>query len=229
MTTNRHPYQQLHQKRGMILRFSFAVSLGLVILAFQWKTEMPAPKPAQAVDEPVAILDIAIRTTQDKNEKMPEVEPLRDKPVLLESANIVETKTPLETLVLTLEDPHLADLDLTLTTDTKDETAPTTPFRRVEEMPSFPGGLEALYAYLQQEMRYPARERDLRIEGTVHVEFVVNEDGSISQINILRGVTNAMNEEVTRALAGMPRWNPGRQRGQAVKVYFTMPVKFALQ
>ncbi|MDD2964108.1 MAG: energy transducer TonB [Bacteroidales bacterium] len=101
-------------------------------------------------------------------------------------------------------------------------------FQIVEEMPSFPGGDSARFAYLRNNINYPQTAREGRIQGTIYVTFVVERDGSITDIKILRGIGGGCDEEVIRLISMMPRWNPGRQRGKPVRVQFNMPIKYVL-
>ncbi len=98
----------------------------------------------------------------------------------------------------------------------------------VEESPTFPGGNEAITAYLSQNLQYPKAASDAKIEGTVFVQFIIEKDGSVSNIKILRGIHPDCDAEVIRVVSEMPKWNPGKQRGQAVRVQFNLPVKFRL-
>lgn len=98
-----------------------------------------------------------------------------------------------------------------------------------EVMPVFPGGEEAMFAYLSRNMRYPAYERENGITGTVYVSFVVNVTGAIDQIEILRSPSEGFNDEVVRVVKKMPMWKPGIQGGQKVAVRYKLPVKFSLK
>ena len=103
------------------------------------------------------------------------------------------------------------------------------PFVVVEEMPSFKGGEEARQAFLAQNLRYPNAAREIGIQGTVFVSFIVERDGSITNVEIMRGIGGGCDEETLRVTKMMPRWNPGKQRNRPVRTYFRMPVRFALQ
>jgi len=98
----------------------------------------------------------------------------------------------------------------------------------VEEQAQFPGGEEARLSFLQTNLRYPAKARAAGIQGIVFVSFVVEKDGSITNPHILRGIGHGCDEEVIRIVEAMPNWIPARHRGQAVRVQFTMPVRFVL-
>lgn len=102
-------------------------------------------------------------------------------------------------------------------------------FYMVEEMPEFPGGEIALRKHLANEIKYPAEAQKDTIQGRVYVTFVVNKDGSVIDPKIARGVHPSLDQEALRVVSGLPQWIPGKQRGQAVKVSYTVPISFVLQ
>ncbi len=101
-------------------------------------------------------------------------------------------------------------------------------FTVVEVMPQFPGGDEARNKYMQENLTYPDEARKAGIQGTVYVTFVIETDGSVSNVKVLRGVDKSLDEVAVKAIENMPSWKPGMQRGEPVRVQFNMPVKFAL-
>ena len=101
-------------------------------------------------------------------------------------------------------------------------------FQVVEEQPMFPGGMQELMKYLQKEMKYPKEAQDKGIQGRVIVQFVVNKDGSICEANVVKSVDPLLDAEAVRVVNAMPKWNPGKQRGEPVRVRFTIPVAFHL-
>ena len=98
----------------------------------------------------------------------------------------------------------------------------------VEELPQFPGGESAMMAYLKKNLIYPKEAVKEQIEGKVFVSFVVNIDGSIEGVKVLRGVYQLLDNEALRVVKNMPKWNPGKQNGKAVRVQYTLPVNFKL-
>ena len=102
-------------------------------------------------------------------------------------------------------------------------------FEVAEEMPEFPGGgMSAFMDYIKTNMRYPASAKENGTQGRVTVQFVVDEDGSIKDSKVLRSVDKDMDAEALRLINTMPKWKPGRQKGQPVAVKFTVPVMFRL-
>lgn len=102
-------------------------------------------------------------------------------------------------------------------------------FTVVEEQPGYPGGEEARIAFLQQNIKYPEEAKELGIQGKVFVTFVVEVDGSITAVQVLRGIGGGCDEEAVRVVKSMPKWVPGKQRGVPVRVQFNLPIKFTLQ
>ena len=102
-------------------------------------------------------------------------------------------------------------------------------FDVVEEMPSFPGGQGALMAFLSSNIKYPVVAQENGVQGRVIVGFVVEKDGSISDVKVMRSVDPSLDREALRVVKAMPKWKPGKQNGSAVRVKYTVPVVFRLQ
>ena len=102
------------------------------------------------------------------------------------------------------------------------------PLYSVDEMPVFVGGDKALFEYLGNNIKYPKIEIQRGVEGRVYVEFVVGKKGEITDVKVLRGVSEALDAEAIRVVKAMPNWLPGKQKGRAVKVRYKMPISFKL-
>ncbi len=102
-------------------------------------------------------------------------------------------------------------------------------FQVVEQQPEFPGGMSKLYSYLGESIKYPEQAKSDSIAGKVYVTFVVEKDGSISNVKILRGIGGGCDKEAMRVISEMPKWNPGLMDEQPVRVQFNLPIKFALE
>jgi periplasmic protein TonB len=100
----------------------------------------------------------------------------------------------------------------------------------VDEPAEYPGGMDAMREYLKKNLMYPAIAKENGIQGKCYLRFVVNTDGSISDVRLLRGVTDCpeCDKEATRVVKNMPKWKPGRMNGKDVKMYFTLPIAFKL-
>ena len=102
-------------------------------------------------------------------------------------------------------------------------------FEVVEQMPSFPGGPSALMKYLSENIKYPVVAQENGVQGRVVVSFVVERDGSITDVKVARSVDPSLDREAMRVVRSMPHWNPGKQNGSAVRVKYNVPVSFRLQ
>ena len=102
-------------------------------------------------------------------------------------------------------------------------------FEVVEQMPSFPGGNEALMKFLQENVKYPVVAQENGVQGRVVVSFVVERDGSITDVKVVRSVDPSLDKEAARVVKSMPRWIPGKQNGATVRVKYNVPVSFRLQ
>ncbi len=102
-------------------------------------------------------------------------------------------------------------------------------FTYVEQLPSFPGGDQAMLAFISKNIHYPSLAKENSIQGKVFCSFVVNENGKIEHIKVERGIGGGCDEEAIRVIRMMPDWRPGKQNGRAVAVRFTLPVKFSLE
>ena len=98
----------------------------------------------------------------------------------------------------------------------------------VEVDPAFPGGEAAMIKFIQQNVVYPELSREMGEQGTVYVQFVVNSDGSIQDVVVLKGVSEQLNKEAVRVVKKMPNWSPGEQAGKKVRVRYQIPIKFTI-
>ncbi len=103
------------------------------------------------------------------------------------------------------------------------------PFVTVEQQPEFPGGMSALRDFLSKSLNYPRPAASAGVSGKVFVSFVVNTDGSLTDVQVLKGIGFGCDEEAVRVMQKMPRWKPGRQSGRAVRVKYNLPISFTLE
>lgn len=154
------------------------------------------------------------------------------KEIALEVIEAVDTPIAKSTVATETLDIQSAELSLTIT-NPKDTIIPTPEdvvFEVVEVMPEFPnGGMPGLMKYLGKNVKYPIEAYANNIEGRVVVHFIVNKDGSISNVGLTRSVDPLLDKEAIRVISSMPKWKPGMQRGKAVRVKYTVPVMFRLQ
>ena len=113
--------------------------------------------------------------------------------------------------------------------DIEEKIANDEPLMQVENMPEFPGGTMGLLEYLRTTIRYPQEAKVKNIQGRVLVEFVVEKDGSITEATVVKSVDKLLDDEALRVISIMPKWSPGTQRGEAVRVKYTVPISFRLE
>jgi len=184
--------------------------------------EKKVEKPKEMfLEEPPPVLKSTIKFTPPiiTNEPIDEEDLMKTQEVLTEA----KTKISIIDNVGS-EDPDAIDPTELDIIDEPDEV-----FMVVEQMPDFPGGTEALLKFIQSNLRYPQIAADNGITGRVYLSFVVNTDGSIVDIQVMRGISRECDAEAVRVIKSMPKWIPGRQNGTAVRVKYTVPIVYVLQ
>jgi protein TonB len=131
----------------------------------------------------------------------------------------------LASTAVSAQNEGVIDVAVPVIEDTHD---PNEPLTIAEVMPEFPGGKDAMFAYIGKNLKYPDQAVEEGIEGMVFVTFVVEKDGKISGARVLRGIGSGLGEEALRVVKSMPNWTPGTQRGQAVRVQYNLPIRFKL-
>jgi periplasmic protein TonB len=218
----------LENKKFIFLELGMMIALGLVFLAFNWKTYDKTQGMIYdriVVDVPEDLVPI----TEQKQPEPPKVQP----PKIVTVINIVEDET-------TVDDNIMVNAEADQTTEVEEYIPPAPDqgeeesddageiFTVVESMPCFPGGEANVYKYLADNVAYPYQAREAGISGKVWVAFVVEKDGSITDVKVLRGIGGGCDEEAVRVVEAMPRWTPGKQRGIPVRVHFVLSIKFTL-
>jgi protein TonB len=209
----------------MVSSFSLCLSLLFVIWAF----EIQFPEKGASVD-----LDESSTQFEDLVE-IPLTQQIQKPPVQALAPTIVEVND--EEIIEEIE----VNLDIEMTEDTRIEEvivarqAEEMPeekaeeiFTIVEQKPEPNGGLKAFYEYVGENLKYPAKASRMGIEGRVFVEFIVEKDGSLTDINVAKGIGGGCDEEAVRVISNAPKWNPGKQRGNAVRVRMVIPIMFKL-
>lgn len=226
MELKKSPKADLEKKKTIFLEIGYVIALALVLFAFEWtKEEISFSSLGELKD--LAGEEEIIPITRQELEKPPD--PPKPQKVVLE-LNIVEDDVELED-EFELEDFEASqDEEIEVIAMEEEEEEEAEVFFIVEDMPTFQGGgLESFRNYIQESITYPAIAMENGISGTVYVNFVVNKEGQITSIKIVRGAEIALDSEVIRALKAAPRWAPGKQRGKPVAVSMAIPVKFILQ
>lgn len=228
MEVKKSPKADLERQKNLYIEMGLVVALGLMFIAFEW-TRMDIRTQEIEIIEEVAMEEEMVPVTRQQEIQPPPPPP---PPKLTDILTIVEDDVELEE-ELEIEDTEIdedTEIEIVdIASDEEEEVADAEVFMVVETMPQFPGGTAALMKFLGENIKYPIIAQENGIQGRVFVNFVVNTDGSIVNVNVMRGVDPALDKEAVRVVKTMPRWQPGEQRGKKVRVSYTLPVNFQLR
>ncbi|GAP44070.1 protein containing TonB family C-terminal domain [Lentimicrobium saccharophilum] len=223
METRKNSNADLERKRFVFLQLGLILSLGVVLAAFEWKT----PDAGN--------IDLPPRTYSEPEMEIIDIIPVKKelpKPVnttlIREVDNLAEDLPEIEIEIETDPLEFIPPFELPGRLPDEETVEEQLPFVIVEKMPQFPGGEAGLMRYLAENIRYPGPAREAGISGTVYITFVVEPDGRVTSVKILRGLPGGCSEEAERVVKMMPDWEPGRQAGKAVRVALNLPVVFRL-
>lgn len=219
--------------------FAFVVSLPAIIDWIKNNTEeVVAP-----VD--ITSLDLTPPPPLDETEPPPPppppppvMETVKFTPPVVTDEEVVDDPPPVQTeetpQISTVTQEGTGNEDIIIPESTGNgvvEAVVEAPLAIVEQMPTFPGGELEMMKYIQKNVQYPQVEKEAGISGTCYVTFVVEKDGSITDVKVLRGVSGGpgCDREAIRVVKSMPAWKPGKQNGREVRVQFNLPIKFTLK
>lgn len=217
----------LEDKKTFFLLIGFVMVLSLVYIGLEWtKSEVTVYEVADNEFLVEDELDV-IQTTQDQTPPPPPP----PAPEVVEVLNVVENDVQTASIDINTEDDKNKIVDVIAPPVAAQviEEDEQVIFQVVETMPSFPGGDAELFKYLSNNVKYPVIAQENGIQGRVICQFVVNKDGSIVDVDVVRSVDASLDKEAIRVIKSMPKWSPGKQRGKAVRVKYTVPVNFKLQ
>ena len=214
----------LTKKTFLFFNVGLIVALLIAILAFTYKVE----------DENSGVDANNNQTMVEEIMEVPPTEQLPPPPPKIEQPQIVEVPDEQE-----IEEEIEIDMDTeTDVTETKAEVLapvieeekedPNTIFTVVEETAAPIGGMGAFYEYVGKKLKYPAQAKRMGIEGKVFVEFVIEKDGSITDVKAIKGIGGGCDQEAERILSSAPKWKPGKQRGKPVRQKMVLPINFKL-
>jgi protein TonB len=149
--------------------------------------------------------------------------------VITDTSRDATTMISTEVLIRTVQNRNVGDTNIVITDPTAIAPLDPEPAISVEEMPTFPGGNEALLKLISETIKYPAEAANNGIQGRVTLRFVVSADGSVKNVEVIRGVHPSIDQEAVRIVSTLPKWKPGKQNGQPVPVWFFVPVTFRLK
>jgi periplasmic protein TonB len=217
----------LETKKVFFMEFGLIIALALTLLAFEWKTyEKVKVETIQRVADntPEEMIEI----TQQENTPPPPAPPQQTTIIQIVEDDVdideeIDIDVEADQNTEVQEYKPVEDLG-----NAQEEEEEVQIFTVVESMPGFPGGESARIQYLNDNIKYPQMARESGIQGRVFVTFVVEKDGSVTDVKVLRGIGGGCDEEAVRVIQNMPKWDPGKQRGKPVRVQFNMPILFKL-
>ena len=216
MEPKKNPDISLEKKKGLFFQIGLVITLVIVLGAFEWKSYDKVAYNLGQLNLDDLEEEIIPITKQ-------EVKPPPPPPPPPEVIEIVEDDVEIEDEI-EIEDTE-SDEDVEIEIEEEDDEEF---FMVVENMPEFPGGDLGLMKYIQKNVKYPAIAKEYNITGKVYVSFIVDRSGSVTNVKIVRGVDKNLDAEAMRVVKSLPRYTPGRQRGKAVRVMFTIPINFTL-
>ena len=221
MEVKKNPDANLEKKRAGFIFVGLVFSLAVVLLAFEYTTYDKTSSELGNLN-----LDLIEEEIVPIAQVVPPPPPPPPKPTT--GIEIVDDEEEIEEelVVEDLEVDENTDVEIVEMEETVEEEEI---FTIVEKMPTFPGGEAELFKWLGKNIQYPTMAQDAGIQGVVFVTFVVEKDGSVTGVRVLRGIGGGCDEEAIRRVKQMPRWEPGEQRGKPVKVQYNLPVRFTLR
>lgn len=228
MEVKKAPKANIETQKTTFLLMGLVVALAVLFVGFEWSSSI------SKLDETVIVQDVLaeeeIEITQ--RDPTPPPPPPPPQPEVPEIIDVVEERVENQIDLSSLEDDQSRAQVATYTPPPPpkavEEEATEEIFVVVEQQPEFPGGMSALMKFLSDNIKYPVIAQENGIQGRVITNFVVERDGSITDVNVVRGQDPSLDKEAVRVIKTMPRWKPGQQRGKPVRVRFTLPVQFRL-
>ena len=225
METKKTPKANLENKRPTWLLVGYVTVLAFMFVAFEWTRDVRVDTSGR-ITENVFEQDMESPLTRQPEVTPPPPPPINDVLTIIDDDDTAE-ETNFASSEETGEDVVIKHIPVTVDEEVVVEDDI---FVIVEENPQFPdGGTVGLLQYLGKNIKYPTIPQENGTQGRVTVQFVVNKDGSIVDVKVIRGVDPYLDKEAVRVISTMPKWIPGKQRGVPVRCKFTVPVTFKLQ
>ena len=226
MEEKKSPKANLENKKLMFIQIGMIISLLIAWMAFEHKSYDKREIDPSLLNRTVEVDEEMVEITKQEEQKPQPVE----MPKQTTQLEIVQDDVEVEDIEINAEVDQQEVIEEYVPVEVEEEDVQEQEiFQIVEEMPSYPGGEAKLMEYVGKNIKYPQIARETGIQGRVFVGFVVEPDGSVSNVKVLRGIGGGCDEEAMRVVKGMPKWKPGKQRGKAVRVSYMLPVNFKLQ
>lgn len=231
MEIKKTPKANLENKKFLFREIGMVLTLAVVLLAFEWKTYEKSTSTLES-ENAVIIEDEMIPITSETPPPPPDMPKV---PVVSDVIEIVDDDVKLSNdLVISTEDNSNLGVEIKeyIKGGGKEEVIEEEeiPFTIVEEKPTFQGGDENTFTkWVFERLVYPEIAKENGVQGRVILQFLVNTDGSVTDVKVVRGVDASLDKEAQRVVASSPKWKPGKQRNKPVKVRYTFPVIFQLR
>ena len=227
MEVKKSPKADLEGKKSTWLLIGYVFILALMFVAFEWTDRDKQVTTDTGITDVVFEEEIIPITEQEQKQAPPPPEAPKVEEVLQIAENDADVE---ESTIQSNEDKGEAvEIKYVPEVVEEEEVEEQQIFQVVEEMPEFPGGMAECLKFLAKNIKYPTIAQENGVQGRVIVQFVVNQDGSIVDPVVVRSVDPYLDKEALRVIQMMPKWKPGKQRGKAVRVKYTVPVTFKLQ
>ncbi len=224
MEVKKSPKADLENKRVIFTQIGLVLALAIVFFAFEYRSY--DKRTLNVIERVAEDIPEEIVPITEQNVKPPPPPP----PVQTTVLEVVEDDVEVEDVKIDVEVDQQTAIEVYVPpVREEEEVVEQEIFTVVESMPEFPGGAEQMMIFIAKNIKYPPMARESGIQGRVFVNFVVEPNGSVSNVKVLRGIGGGCDEEAIRVVESMPKWTPGRQRGKAVRVSFNLPVRFTLQ
>ncbi|MDX5338707.1 MAG: TonB family protein [Cyclobacteriaceae bacterium] len=223
METKKNHEKDVHRWTQTFFSLGLALSVGAVLVAFEWKAY--EEKSPMTFDQGILNLDnFDVPITIQEPPKLPETVKI---PVFKVVEDEIEIDDSFELDLNISEKDEIPAIELDDAPPIVEQPEEIYDFTEVQA--SFVGGMDAWYAYLKKNLTYPKLEQRAGIEGTVFLRFVINTDGSIEDIQVIRSASEGLDAAAVAVIQNSPKWEPGRFRGKAVRSRMTIPIRFKLQ
>ena len=228
MEVKKSPKADLEGKKTTNLLIGAIMILAILFVGFEWSERDKKVTTDTGIADVVFEEEIIPITEQEQPKQAP---PPPEAPKVEEVLEIVENDADVQESTIQASDDtqQAVEVKYTPVEVEEEEVEEQQIFQVVEEMPEFPGGMGECMKFLGKNIKYPTISQENGVQGRVIVQFVVNRDGSIVDPVVVRGVDPYLDKEALRVISTMPKWKPGKQRGKAVRVKYTVPVMFRLQ
>ena len=232
MEIKKDPKVNLETRKTTYVLTGLVAIMAILFIALEWANTSRRSSNMMVRTADMEEEEEIVMTVQNNTPPPPPPPPMPD---VIEQLTVVEDDVEIEEVEMqSLEDDNntiveIVDLGADSGPSEEEEAEANQIFTVVEQQPEFPGGEAALMQFIKKNLKYPAFAAENGIQGRVTLSFVVEKDGSVTDIQVMRSPAEELSKEAIRVVNAMPKWKPGKQRGKPVRVKYVLPVTFRLQ